>query len=120
MRCVSGDVFRDVPAAEGARTGQQRWQCLRHVRWRLLLRQRGVSARLLDGRRDHLQVAVPRRLLLLQQVLRAGLKGEAQDRLLGLRLRQRKVPQPGKITKEIFPRTDLELSRYGLFGYLIG
>ena len=97
MRGIPGDVFRDVPAEEGVRAGQQRRrrQFLRLVRRRLLLRQRGVAARLLDGRRHHLQVAVPRRMLLLQQVRRARLQGEAQDHLLGMRLRQGQVTKPG-------------------------
>ena len=102
MRGIPRDVLRDLSAADSGRDGPERRQRLRGVLWRLLLRQRRVAARLLHGRRHRLQVAVPRRMLPLQQVGRAGLKGEAQDHILGLRVREGQGTQPGKSRREIF------------------
>ena len=102
VRGIPRYVLRDMSATDSGRDGPERWQRLRGVLWRLLLRQRRVAARLLHGRRHRLQVAVPRRVLPLQQVGRARLKWEAQDHLLGLRLRQGQGTQLGKTRREIF------------------
>ena len=99
---VPWDVFRALSATDGGGDGPERRQRLRRLLRRLLLRQRRVAAHLFHGRRHRLQVAVPRRVLPLQQVGRAGLQWEAQDHLLGLRLRQGQGTQPGKTRREIF------------------